>query len=64
MDIFNNEFRACLSLTRSPLPSSICFSKAHIEWMLVSRPILASSFCQHRGVPRNVYTYTEVNDFS
>jgi hypothetical protein len=40
VNTFNNEFRARLSLTVSPLPSLICFSKARIESMLTSRPIL------------------------
>ena len=43
VDMFNNEFRARLSLITSPLPISICFSKARIESMLVSRPMLMSA---------------------
>jgi len=62
MDMFNNEFRVRLSLIMSPLPSSICFSKARIESMLVSRPILALG--QNREVPQNARTYIDTNTFS
>ena len=40
VEMFNNEFRARLSLIMSPSPSSIHFSKAYIELMLVLGPIL------------------------
>lgn len=41
-EILGHEFRARLSPIKSPLPSSICFSKARIESILTSRPILVS----------------------
>jgi len=48
VDMFNSEFRARLSLIMSPFPSLICFSKARIEWMLVSGPMLAFTWYQCR----------------
>lgn len=44
MDIFNNEFRVCLSLM-------ICSSKALIESALTSRPVLMSTSGYCRETP-------------
>lgn len=40
VDMFNSEFLSRLSLIMSPFPSPIRFSKARIESMLASGPIL------------------------
>ena len=59
MDMFNSEFRSRLSSIISPLPSSIRFSKVRIMSMLASGPILASTLCQRREMPRNASTYID-----
>jgi len=65
MDMCNNEFRARLSLVTSPLSSSIRFSKARIEWLFVSRPILVSALRQRREMPQpNAFSYTDTNAVS
>lgn len=50
VDMFSNEFRSRLSLITSPFPSSICLSRARIESMLASGPILASTLGQCWGI--------------
>jgi len=61
VDMFSNEFRARLSLIMSPLPSSICLSKARIESMLFSWPILVSTLRQYCKIPKNASTYIDTN---
>lgn len=46
VDMFSNEFRVRLISIMSPLPSSIRFSKARIDSMLTSWPILVPEECQ------------------
>ena len=60
VDMFN-KFRARLSSIIFPLPSSICFSKAFIEWILVSRPMLVSSLRQRHEMFRNSSTHIDTN---
>ena len=62
MDVFNDEFRARLNLIMSPSLSFICFSRARIEQMLVSRPILVSTLCQCRETLQNMSTHIDADD--
>ena len=59
MDMFNNEFRVRFNSITSPSPSSIRFSKARIESMLTSWPILDHTLCQTRETLRNVLTHID-----
>ena len=58
VDMFSNEFRALLSSTMSPAPSSICSSKSRMRSMLISRPTLSSpTRVSRRQIPQNKFTY-------
>ena len=61
MGMFSNEFRARLSFITSPSPSSICLSKARIESMLTSRPILDPKNVRCYEMLRSALTYIENN---
>lgn len=59
VDMFNNEFRARLSLIVSPLPSSIRFSNALMDSMFISWPILDRTLCQRGRTPQNAMTHID-----
>ena len=63
--ILSSEFRARLSWMTSPRPSSICFSKARMESMLISGPMLDNpTHVRYREMCWGAFTHIEDSDCS